>query len=183
MKKQFKFGFLILLLVFLCGKAGAQWVQTGPVGGWIEDLKASGNTLYAASYGGILVSTDNGMGWTHSNWGFMDGDVTAVAVTSTKVYAGTYWSGIYMRDLYGLIWIPTTLDNQSISCLTTIGDYVFAGTYSTGVWLSTDNGTTWAQVNNGLTALQVECFATKGTDIYVDVEGGSIFRSTDYRTN
>ncbi len=183
MKKQFLLLLYIGLFMLLQADAGAQWVQTGPIGGWIEDLKASGNTLYAASYGGVLVSTDNGMDWTHSNWGLMNGDIRSVAATSTKVYAGTYGSGVFIRDLYGLIWSPTTLSNQAITCLATIGDYVFAGTYSTGVWLSTDNGTSWSQVNNGLTALQVECFTTKGTDIYVGVGGGGVFRSTNNGTD
>ncbi len=182
MKNNFLLWLSLGLILFLQSQTGAQWMQTGPVGGWIEDLKVSGNTLYAASYGGVLISTDNGIDWTHSNWGLLDGDITAVAATSSKVYAGTYWSGVYMKDLYGLIWQPTSLANQAITCLTTIGEYVFAGTYSTGVWLSTDNGSTWTQVNTGLTAFQVQCFTTKGTDIYVGIEGGGVFRSTNYGT-
>jgi photosystem II stability/assembly factor-like uncharacterized protein len=179
--KKLRVLFILVLLLFL-GESNAQWVQTGSSGGWITDFKVNGNILYAASYGGVLVSSDLGVSWDHSNWDFLDGDVRSVVATSSRLYAGTYWSGVYMRDINGLIWQQTSLPDQAITCLTAIGDVVFAGTYSTGVWRTTDNGATWNQVNNGLTAFQVQCFAVKGTDIFAGVEGGGVFRSTDNGT-
>ncbi len=176
--------FVLFLFAFCASFTNAQWKQTGPNGGWVNDLSVSGGKIYAASYGGVLFSED-GMGWQHSNWGMMEGDVRSVAATNTKVFAGTWGEGIYMRDIYGLIWEKCVLPNNTagIQCLAVIGNNVFAGTYSDGVYLTTDNGNTWTAVNNGLTSDQIECFAVSGTDIYCGAEGGGIFLSTNNGTN
>jgi hypothetical protein len=83
-----------------------------------------------------------------------------------------------MKDLNGLIWEQTTFNDQTITCLAAIGTNVFAGTYSTGVYLSTDNGATWNQKINGLTDQQIECLAVSGTNIFVGT-GSKVFLSTD----
>lgn len=183
MKKQILLWICIGILGFYQSGTQAQWVQTGPVGGWVEDFAVYGNTIYAATYGGVLQST-NGTDWEHTSWGLMEGDIQSVAATSTKIFAGTWGDGIYIKDAAGGIWQHCSqLTNISVQCFAVIGNNVFAGTYSTGVWLSTDNGANWTQVNNGLTGSQVECFAVKGTDIFAGVEGGGVFRSTNNGAN
>ena len=170
--------FLFLLASQICS---AQWVQTGPSGGFVRSLTVSGNIVYAATYGGALESNDNGIDWSHSNWGLIDGDINAIVATSNKVYAGTQDHGVYMKDPNGLIWAQTPMMNQRISCLATIGTNVFAGTYSTGVYLSTDNGSTWTQKITGLTSLQVECFAVIGTNLFAGT-ADKLFLSTNMGT-
>ncbi len=183
MKKKIM-GLIGLIFIISISSINAQWVQAGPDGGFINKFYMSGNKIYAAAYGGVLVSSDAGLSWSHSDLGFTDGDVQAVVVTSKKVYAGTYFSGVFMRDINGLIWESTSLKNQTISCLATIGDNVFAGTYSTGVWLSTDDGATWNQVNNGFSSLQVNCLAVSGSNIFCGInEDGGVYLSTNNGTN
>ncbi len=41
-------------------------------------------------------------------------------------------------------------NNNSVLALETNGDLVFAGTGGSGIFRSTDNGTTWTEVNNGI---------------------------------
>ncbi len=174
----------LLFILLSVSKVNAQWVQIGPSGGFINKFFASGDKIYAAAYGGVLVSTDAGLSWSHSDLGFTDGDVQSVVATSKKVYAGTYSGGVFMRDINGLIWESTSLKDQTISCLAAIGDNVFAGTYSTGVWLSTDDGTTWNKVNNGLSSLQVNCLAVSGSNIFCGInEDGGVYLSTNNGTN
>ncbi len=174
---------LICLLISV-SSVNAQWVQLDPTGGFINNFFVSGNTVYAAAYGGVLVSKDAGLSWSHSNFGIMDGDVRSVAVNSKKVFAGTYDNGVYVKDINGLIWVQTPLNNETISCLAVIGDNVYAGTYSEGVYLSTDNGTTWNQVNTGLGSLQVNCLAVSGTNIFAGVEEDrGVYLSTDSGNN
>ena len=183
MKNLFLLTICLGIFILFQTESRAQWTQTGLTGGKVYDFAVKGNTLYAATYGGILAST-NGIDWTHSNWGLMQGDIEAVVATDTKIYAGTWGDGLYFRDLYGGIWQHASIPgNPSVLSLAAIGNYVFAGTYSTGVYLSTDNGATWTQVNNGLTALQIECLAVKGTDLYAGGEGGGVFRTTNNGTN
>ena len=175
MKIYLRVLFFFLLAAQICS---AQWAQIGPNGGSVTGLAVSGSSIFAATYGGALVSTDLGVDWSHSNWGLLQGDVRSVVATTSKVFAGTYANGIYMKDLNGLIWEQTTLNDQTITCLAAIGTNVFAGTYSTGVYLSTDNGTTWNQMVNGLTDQQVECLAVSGTTIFAGT-GSKVFKSVD----
>ncbi len=90
------------------------------------------------------------------------------------------WSAtnVYAQPAPGQ-WTNTTLTAEAkVRVLAVNGTTVFAGT-STGVWSTTDNGTTWMQVNTGLTTTDVRSLAVGGTTIYAGTNGGGVFRSTD----
>src|SRR3989337_1316958 len=53
-----------------------------------------------------------------------------------------------------------------INCLTVSGTNLFAGTRSGGVFLSTNSGSSWVEVNNGLTNTYVNALVTAGTNIF-----------------
>jgi photosystem II stability/assembly factor-like uncharacterized protein len=174
--KIFRQAFTFFLLISqICS---AQWSQIGPKGGSVTGLAVNGTSIFAATYGGALVSTDFGFDWSHSSWGLLHGDIRSIVATSSKVFIGTYANGIYMKDLNGLIWEQTSFNNQTITSLAAIGTNVFAGTYSTGVYLSTDNGATWNQKVNGMIGLQVECLTVSGTTIFAGT-ATNIYKSTD----
>ncbi len=77
-------------------------------------------------------------------------------------------------------WTSTTLPvaNKTRTLLVN-GTTVLAGTSTAGVWSTTDNGTTWTQINTGLTFLDVKALAASGTTLYAGTNGGGVFRSTD----
>ena len=77
MKLYLRILFFFLLASQICS---AQWVQTGPSGGFVRGFSISGNTVYAATYGGALVSTDKGIDWTHTNWGLIIGLIVAALI-------------------------------------------------------------------------------------------------------
>ncbi|MCK7525726.1 MAG: hypothetical protein MZV64_53020 [Ignavibacteriales bacterium] len=52
-------------------------------------------------------------------------------------------------------WTGLSLTNIPVGSLAVIGTNLYAGTYLTGVFLSTNNGTSWTEVNNGLTNAHV----------------------------
>ena len=57
-------------------------------------------------------------------------------------------------------WVQTNGPyNGGINCFAVSGTNLFAGTINGGVFLSTDNGTSWTAVNNGLTDATVRAFA------------------------
>ena len=66
-----------------------------------------------------------------------------------------------------------------IQCVAQNGTNVFAGTSEAGVFLSTNNGTSWNSVNTGLTSLSVISLTVSGTDLFAGTAGGGIFFSTD----
>ena len=77
-------------------------------------------------------------------------------------------------------WTQTTLAaTNKVRTFLVNGTTVLAGTSSTGVWSTTDNGTTWTQINTGLTFLDVRALTVSGTTLYAGTNGGGIFRSTD----
>jgi hypothetical protein len=57
------------------------------------------------------------------------------------------------------------------------GTNLFAGT-SDGVFLSTNNGNSWAAVNTGLTDLYAACFAVSGKNLFAGTSSG-VFLSTN----
>lgn len=56
--------------------------------------------------------------------------------------------------------------------------HIFAGTYSDGVFLSTNNGDDWASINTGLTNNGVSCLAINpGGHIFAGTAGGGVYRT------
>ncbi|MBE0571425.1 MAG: hypothetical protein IH618_07765, partial [Ignavibacteriaceae bacterium] len=62
--------------------------------------------------------------------------------------------------------------------------YVFAGTYGGGVFLSTDNGANWTQINNGLTNNLINSLAVNSMNyVFAGTYGDGVFLSTDDGAN
>jgi photosystem II stability/assembly factor-like uncharacterized protein len=67
--------------------------------------------------------------------------------------------------------------SSTITCLAVKDTNLFAGTYGGGIFLSTDNGASWKDVNNGLAKGYIEFIAVKGTYIFAGTNGGGMFLS------
>jgi len=87
-------------------------------------------------------------------------------------------------------WVQTNgIYGGSIWSFAVSGNNLFAGTDGSGVFRSTDNGTSWTAVNNGLTDLYVLAFAVSsngadGVTLFAGTNGGGgVFRSTDNGTS
>ena len=80
---------------------------------------------------------------------------------------------------------PVTVTNTIVYALVVSGTNLFAGTTGSisdgGVFLSTNNGTSWSAVNSGLTNSTVTALAVLGTNIFAGTQGG-IFLSTNNGT-
>lgn len=73
---------------------------------------------------------------------------------------------------------------DGIALATNSSGEVFVGTQGGGIFRSTDNGETWAGVNNGLTDTNVRALAINNTDqIFAGTWSAGIFRSTDNGEN
>ena len=73
--------------------------------------------------------------------------------------------------------------DKRISCFTVSGTNIFVGTISGGIFLSTDNGSNWTAVNNGLTNNYVYSLEVSGTNIFAGTWGGGVYLSTDNGSN
>ena len=84
-------------------------------------------------------------------------------------------------------WVQSGLSNVDISALVASGTDLIAGTNhcydgscnGTGVFRSTDDGTTWIDASSGLTNTDVRSFVVSGTNLFAGTYGGGVFRSTD----
>ena len=67
------------------------------------------------------------------------------------------------------------MTNTSVSSLVISGNNIFAGTDG-GVFLSTNNGSSWNSVNSGLTNTIVSGLAISGNNIFAGIWGGGVWR-------
>ncbi|MBS1516581.1 MAG: T9SS type A sorting domain-containing protein [Bacteroidetes bacterium] len=70
----------------------------------------------------------------------------------------------------------------NITSLTGLGANIFAGSSGEGVYLSSNNGTSWAAVNNGLTQLAVSALAFSGSTLFAGTQDG-VFASQNNGSN
>ena len=69
-------------------------------------------------------------------------------------------------------WIQTNGPyGGDVYCFAVSGTNLFAGT-GDGVFLSTDNGTSWTQASTGLTSTLVSALAVSGTNLFAGTDGG-----------
>ncbi|MGB9591074.1 MAG: T9SS type A sorting domain-containing protein [Candidatus Kryptoniota bacterium] len=85
-----------------------------------------------------------------------------------------------IKNLLLAQWIQTNGPcGGDIRCFAVLGTNLFVGNYGGGVYLSTDNGSTWESRNTGLSNSKVTVLASLGTTLYAGTEGDGIFRSID----
>ena len=146
-------GFLsmVFCLFTSTNRLHAQWIQTnGPYGGLVSSLAVSGTNLFAGTLGGgVFLSTNNGTSWTAASTG-----LTSVV--------GDFDPATDVRAL-------------AVSPNGTGGTNLFAGTDG-GVFLSTNNGTSWTAASTGLTNTYVRALAVSGTNLFAGTHGGGVWR-------
>jgi len=106
---------------------------------------------------GVFRSTDGGVSWQAANTGLSNLVIWHLAVSPTDsrtIFAATD-DGVYRSDDRGLNWMfaGSAADVQRTYCLAihpTKRRMIYAGTAGGGVLVSTDNGLTWAAINDGL---------------------------------
>lgn len=87
-------------------------------------------------------------------------------------------TSIYLTPLPAQ-WVKTdTLINDYVYALAVSGTNLFAGTYHDGVFLSTNNGTSWTPVDSGLTNTTVMSLAVSGKNLLAGTDIG-VFLSTN----
>jgi hypothetical protein len=151
---------------------------------YVFALAVSGTNLFAGTWGGVFLSTNNGTRWTAVNSGMSSTNVSSLAVSGTNLFAGTYDAGVFLSTNNGTSW--TAVDSGltyafNVDALAVSGTNLFAGTERGGVFLTTNNATSWTAVNSGLAFndLYVPAFAVSGTNLFAGTYGGGVFLSTN----
>ncbi len=134
---------------------------------------------------GVYRSTDTGETWERI--GLEYNQILALSVDSNgALYAGsigeefTAIGGVYKSEDFGVTW-DTLLQYMAVrSLVITPGDTIFAGT-NIGVYRSNDGGSSWYEINSGLSRFNVRELSLGGDGhIYAIVDGSEdmLFRST-----
>jgi hypothetical protein len=71
------------------------------------------------------------------------------------------------------------LTNPTVNALAVSGANLFAGTDG-GVFLSTNNGTSWTAASTGLTNTFVNALAVSGTNLFAGTSGGGVWINSSY---
>jgi len=112
--------------------------------------------IKSSSGGGVYTSSADSIDWVpiglETDWG------NAIAAIDTNVFVGTP-GGIYLYTGSGTMWLSRSkgLPNNGQSCILTTADTILFAYYSgfstisvNGVYMSSDLGQTWVQINDSI---------------------------------
>ncbi|HLP16487.1 MAG TPA: T9SS type A sorting domain-containing protein [Bacteroidota bacterium] len=167
----------------------AQWVLTDSLNTHqILSLAVSSDQtkLIAGTNGnGVLYSANNGGTWTSANRNLNGGHVRALAVSGSKIFAGTD-SGLYLAESTTLengTWAGWSQINSGLStknvlslAVSSDGARIFAAT-SNGIFTSSNNGGVWTPASNGLSRMYVTALAVSGSKLFAATIGGGVYES------
>jgi len=157
--------------VFLSTNNGASWtaVNSGLTNTWVHSFAALGTDLFAGTENGVFLSTNDGLSWTAA--GLTNTEVFSLAALpngagGTNLFAGaTSWdTSVVVIPLANVDSIPVPGTNR------------IAESDSGGVYLSTNNGTSWTAVDSGLTSTYIWSLAVLGTNLFAGTAAGSVWR-------
>jgi photosystem II stability/assembly factor-like uncharacterized protein len=186
------FIYLTILLITICinNSFPQIWEQTnGPPNGkvWAIGINED-DIIYAAADARLFRSSDDGDNWELIiDWtGEADEIVEIVFNDSGHIFIGTFGgAGVYTSPDEGQTWLEP---NFSIPLVNSIavghnGDIIAATMLN--VWISTDNGYTWALKNQGLPeqTIVVSVFVDQVENYFIGTYGDGIeriYKSTNY---
>lgn len=135
-------------------------------------------------FNGIYITKDLGNTW--SKLGLDSTGVTDITYGNQTIYVATYYFkqgnvGVYISKDGGVNWTHSG-NNFSGSSISVDQNTIIFGTYSHGLWVSLDNGSTWQQkVGDGfygpniltVKATSTTSLATTSTKTYISSDGAS----------
>jgi hypothetical protein len=102
---------------------------------------ASGSSIYAATMGGLIISTNNGTSWSNYTTanGLVDNNVRGVYASGSSIYAATY-GGLSISTNNGTSWSNYTTTSG-------LGEDYVRGVYASGssIYAATTGGLSIAQ--------------------------------------
>ena len=174
--------------VFLSTNNGTSW--TAVTSSLAFSLAVSGVGVFAGTTSNVILSTDNGTTWRNIWTWASSGEykqLHALAISGPNLFVGAYeeyGGGVFLSTKEDTNWttVNAGLAYYSIFSLATSGANLLAGT-NDGVYLSTDNGSSWTGVMTQLANNvypTVLSFAVSGAAVFAgEVGGRGVSLSTD----
>lgn len=157
------------------------WTAAGAFAGEIVYTMISDNSgnVYVGTMGGkIYKSANGGTTWTIINSGMNVSYIWALNISGGTIYAATD-KGIFSYS--GSAWVAAGLTGKDVHALVSYNGTLYAGTWGYGVFVSTNNGATWTEMNNGFNGflcIQSLTVAADGT-VFVGTAGYGVMKLAD----
>ena len=131
--------YLLFVFTLLFNEAQAQWQpMNGPQGRYVRSILCTDSLYYAATGGGVMVSSDQGLNWEFRNSGLTSCDAKCLAILNDTVFLATD-ENIFRTTDGGLHWTPDPyLHNHYIKHILIHNGSLLASTYIQGVYQSTE---------------------------------------------
>ena len=131
--------YLLFVFTLLFNEAHAQWQpMNGPPGRYVRSILCTDSLYYAATGGGVLVSSDHGLNWKFRNSGLTSCDTKCLVAYNDTVFLATD-ENIFRTTDGGLHWTSDPyMHNHYIKHLLVHHGSLFASTYIQGVYQSTE---------------------------------------------
>jgi len=158
--------------------SGTGGVRIQSVASFETNLFAGTGDQYNTNGIGILLSADAGQHWL--SVGVSNTELTALASCGPAVFAGTYLAGALYTTLDGgSVWDFTndSIGDTYVTKMAVNGSVAFAGTFSSGVFVSENYGQTWTRRNQGLSDLYITALAAGDNMVYAGTMYGKVFSS------
>lgn len=143
----------------------------------IKSIAANGNFILAGAgdNAGVHLSTNNGNNWTPTS--LNNKSVYSLALNGNFAFAGT-GSGVYYSSDSGYTWTRSSLNNVPVFSLAVTGNIIYAGTEANGVFLTTDNGLNWSQMNDGLPAnITIYALYIYNNHVYAGASSNGVYKT------
>jgi photosystem II stability/assembly factor-like uncharacterized protein len=168
--------------VFLTTNGGILWSPAGanPGSSGLTALAVAETVLYAGATGpngGVFRSTSNGASWTQvsisATGRFLVNDL---AVEGDNIYVATTTQGVYLIADAGTGGNEAGLSSYYVASLAANATTLFAGTWSSGVFISTNQGASWLPAATGLTNNNISALTISGEYVFAGTAGSGVWK-------
>lgn len=149
--------------------------SVGPTRGFASDE----TYIYTCTSQGVFRSANNGATWISKSSGMTNLLTSGIIQVQSHLFV-VGPSGVFRSDNNGDSWIAAGMAGIDVRCVTAVDATVFVGTNGSGVYKSTNWGSTWVTVNTGLASTNIRAIEAKGTTLFAGGQiGTGVYRSTN----
>jgi Secretion system C-terminal sorting domain len=169
------------MVLFLTTISNAQWTKcNNPIGALPFSLMIHNDTIYMGTVAnGMYRSTDGGSTWTQINNGITSMQIWTINQVGTAIFASSLSGVVYKSIDGGDTWVLSNTGVSSTAIARKFIPYngkIFAATTNTGILISNDNGTSWAQHNSGIVGLVAGEIVVIENELYAAVNNKRVYK-------
>lgn len=158
---------------FYTTNMGLNWTVCDDISEDVKCFYNAGANFLAGTSQSLYYSTNSGTNWNLVQPYYLATD--AFCGNPSKIFAGTIF-GVWYSTNYGVNWTQTALSSGSVMAMQTYGNYIIAGTWNNGIYVSSDEGASWIQKNEGLSGQNIISLAISGNTIFAGTESNGVLK-------